>query len=460
MLYIQDEKKICLPHLSIFILYYQTILFKESAMQKKATLYNVQRISQLILISILLVSFSLTVPCVAQDTSETIKKLRALADGVLKDAAFQFVDSNAGIRYKSTENAPQRVKLSFVSPYNDWRYWNGVLNIAMLKLSDMLNEPAYSGFALKNIAFCFDNYRYFEKKHRGEDKWSYPFGQYFIMNELDDCGAIGASVIEVYRLTKQDRYKIYIDKAAKHVLTGQSRLDDGTLVRSFPQKWTLWADDLYMGLSFLTRMGELTNDKKYFDDAAKQVINFHKYLFDEEAGLMHHCWYSTSSKQSVAFWGRANGWAIVAQVDLLDRLPKNHPERGTLLALLKKHISGISRYQSADGLWHQLLDKPDSYLETSCSAMFSYAIARAVNAGYIAPHSYSIAEKGWKGVMSKIDADGKVEGICAGTVVSEDLNYYYQRPTPLNDIHGVATVLLAGTEILHLSKRITCQKCH
>jgi len=175
---------------------------------------------------------------------------------------------------------------------------------------------------------------------------------------------------------------------------------------------------------------------------------------------MHHCWYSTSSKQSVAFWGRANGWAIVAQVDLLDRLPKNHPERGTLLALLKKHISGISRYQSADGLWHQLLDKPDSYLETSCSAMFSYAIARAVNAGYIAPHSYSIAEKGWKGVMSKIDADGKVEGICAGTVVSEDLNYYYQRPTPLNDIHGVATVLLAGTEILHLSKRITCQKCH
>jgi rhamnogalacturonyl hydrolase YesR len=207
-----------------------------------------------------------------------------------------------------------------------------------------------------------------------------------------------------------------------------------------------------MGLSFLARMGELTGDIKYFNDAARQVIQFHQYLFDEHVELMHHCWYSDVTRQGVAFWGRANGWAMLAQADLLDRLPKDHPQRDTLLALLQRHILGISRYQSSNGLWHQLLDKEDSYLETSCSAVFVYSIARAVNRGYIESRYASIAQRGWEGVMSKIQADGKVEGVCTGTIVSDDLVYYYQRPAPLNDVHGIGTIILAGAEILLLKK--------
>jgi rhamnogalacturonyl hydrolase YesR len=115
-------------------------------------------------------------------------------------------------------------------------------------------------------------------------------------------------------------------------------------------------------------------------------------------------------------------------------------------------MRGIAQYQDAEGLWHQLLDKPDSYPETSCSAMFTYAIARAVHNKYIEPRYFSIAERGWEGVMSKIRPDGQVEGVCAGTSVSDDLVFYYHRPVPLNDIHGIGAVLLAGTEILQLRK--------
>jgi len=114
---------------------------------------------------------------------------------------------------------------------------------------------------------------------------------------------------------------------------------------------------------------------------------------------------------------------------------------------------GIARYQGGDGLWHQLLDKTDSYLETSCSAMFAYTVARAVNKGYIEPRYASIALRGWEGVMSKILSDGQVEGVCAGTGVSDDLVHYYRRPTPLNDIHGIGAVILAGVEILQLKLR-------
>ena len=409
-----------------------------------------------IFLSILAFTFSVlnssSIETKAQDTLETKEKLHTIADAILKNATFQFIDKESGVHFVPTEKISPDVQLLPESPYTDWRYWNGVLNIAMLKLGEVLNEPNYTKFPIKNIAFSFDNYQYFKDKYKDEGKWVYPFGQFFIMEELDDCGAMGGSVIEVYRQDKQDRYKKYIAQAAEHIIKKQARLEDGTLVRSFPHKWTLWADDLYMSISFLARMGKLTNDVRYFDDAALQVINFHKYLFNEEKGLMHHCWYSDVKRPGVAYWGRANGWALLAQADLLDRLPVNHPKRDTLLSLLKRHILGIAQYQGGEGLWHQLLDKVDSYLETSCTAMFTYVIARAVNKGYIESRYVSIAQRGWEGIMSKIHPDGQIEGVCTGTGVGDDLVHYYHRPTPLNDVHGIGAVLLAGAEVLQLTK--------
>lgn len=386
----------------------------------------------------------------AQEINLTETKLRLVADAVLNDSEFRFIDVKTGSYYNSADKIPAEAELKPQSQYNDWRYWNGVLNIAMINLSEVLNEKKYKDFAVRNIDFSFDNYKYFEEKYNNEGKWNYAFGQRFILEELDDGGAMGASVIEVNKLDKQNRYENYIDEVANHIMSKQTRIADGTFVRSFPHKWTLWADDLYMGLSFLSRMGELTNNKKYFDDAAQQVINFHKYLFDENKGIMRHCWYSDVNRRGVAYWGRANGWALLAQVDLLDRIPKDHPKRNELISLLQKHILGIAQYQNSTGLWHQLLDKVDSYLETSCSAMITYTVARAINKGYIEPRYVTIALRGWEGVMTKILDDGKIEGVCTGTVVSDDLVYYYNRPAPLNDVHGIGFILLAGKEVLKI----------
>ena len=388
----------------------------------------------------------------AQSTAESEHAIRSIANAVVNDTAFRFVDEKTGRYFMSAAEAPENAHLRLASPYTDWRYWNGVLNIALLRLGEVLHDSLYSVFPQKQIAFSFDNFRYFEERYKGEGKWNYPFGQRFIMEELDDCGAMGASVIEARQRDPQDRYRSYIDQAAAHILTKQSRLTDRTLVRAFPHRWTLWADDLYMGISFLCRMGELTGESNYFDDAALQVVNFHRYVFDGGAGLMKHCWYSDVNRTGVAFWRRANGWALLAQVDLLERLSVNHPKRAVLIDLLQQHIVGITQYQSGNGLWHQLLDKPDSYLETSCSAMFIYAIARSVNKGYIDARYASIARRGWEGVMSKIRPDGQIEGVCAGTSVSDNLVDYYNRPAPLNDIHGIGAVLLAGAEMLQLGK--------
>ncbi|HDP67261.1 MAG TPA: glycoside hydrolase family 88 protein [Candidatus Marinimicrobia bacterium] len=383
----------------------------------------------------------------------TETKIRLVADGIITDATFRFVDERDAKVYPRPEEAPENACLRPENAYNDWRYWNGVLNLAMLKLSDLLDDTRYREFALENVAFGFDHSGYFEERWSGENKWEYPFGQFFITEELDDCGSMGASVIEIYHLEPQERYREYIEHAAEHILHKQDRLEDGTLVRSFPRRWTIWADDLYMSIVFLVRMGAMTSDRRYFDDAVKQVLRYHKYLFDEENQLMVHNWYTDTEKPSIAYWGRANGWALLAQTELLDHLPRYFPGRDTLLTLFRKHISGVMQYQDSSGLWHQLIDKDDSYLETSCSAIFTYVISRAVNKGYLSARYAPVARRGWKGILTRIRSDGQIEGVCTRTGIGDDLDFYYRRSTPLNDVHGVGFILLAGAEILELESK-------
>ncbi len=394
-------------------------------------------------------SFLPPAPLGAQTPADVARVVRRVADGVLADATFSFVD-DAGRPYATLADVPDPARIRPASAYQDWRYWNGVLDLALLRVADVLGDARYADFVRSNVAFAFDSAPWFAARYRGEDKWAYPFGERIVLRELDDYGAMGAAVLEVMGSVPDPRYRAWVDSAAAWLTERQGRLDDGTLVRTFPRRWTLWADDLFMSVPFLARMAALTGEGRYLDDAAGQVVAYQRYLFDEGAGLMTHDWYADTGRRGVAFWARANGWVVVAEADLLDHLPPDHPAHDTVSALFRRHVEGLARRQGPDGLWHQLLDREDSYLETSASAMFTWAVARGVDRGYLEPRFAEVARRGWAGVATRVRDDGMIEGICTGTSVSDDIADYYARPTPLNDVHGVGTVLLAGSEMLRL----------
>jgi len=266
-----------------------------------------------------------------------------------------------------------------------------------------------------------------------------------------DFGAMGASIMDIYEKIKRPDYKEYIENGATRITKGQERLEDGTLVRTFPHEMTIWADDLYMSVPFLVRLGRFTGDNKYYDDAIHQVLKFSDYLWDEGREIYWHCCYSDLKRNGVAHWGRCNGWVMLAQVHLLNILPKDYPKRDLIIKNLEKQIIGISKYQGPDGLWHQILDRSDSYTESSCSAMFVYGIAMAVNEGWIDKRYSSIAVRGWNGLIKeKILPDGQVKDICVGTGIEDDMVFYYQRPARTNEKHGFGPVIDAGIEIIRL----------
>jgi rhamnogalacturonyl hydrolase YesR len=260
-------------------------------------------------------------------------------------------------------------------------------------------------------------------------------------------------MIKTFRTGGQQNLKPIIENYINYISRKEYRLSDGTLARNRPHKNTLWLDDLYMSVPALAQAGKLTSEKKYFDDAVKQVLQFSKRMFNKEFGVYMHGWVEGMTVHPEFHWARANGWAIMAMTELLDVLPETHPGRKAVLQQLQAHIRGLATYQSDGGLWHQLLDKSDSYLETSASAMYTYCIAKAINNGWIDKMAYSpMCLLAWNAVSTRVNDRGQIEGTCVGTGMAFEPMFYYYRPTNVFAAHGYGPVLLAGAEIINLLK--------
>jgi unsaturated rhamnogalacturonyl hydrolase len=396
----------------------------------------------------------------AQSKEQTEAILRKISSRIIDETSYKFIDTKTGQTYDSLAGVPFSLNIKIQSRYNDWHYTNGVLNIALMELGNKLHDLQYENYVLKNMEFIFNpgnlNYLHRQydtvlKQENGLDKVSRLSNYMFYrMIRLDDYGTMAASLIDLYQRQKNPAFKQYFDKAVHTLENAEPRLKDGTIARYFPHTMTVWADDLYMSVSLLARMGKLTGETKYFDDAVKQVLQFHKYLWDNNKQIYYHCYYTDTQHNGVAYWGRCNGWMMMAQADLLSVLPQNYPKRALLLNMFQQQAIGIARYQSQSGLWHQLLDKTDSYEETSCSAMFTFSIARGVNRGWLEPDFAQVANFGWKGILSKITEEGDVTAICPGTGIAPSLPVYYSRPQEKNTPMGEGPVLRAGAEILQL----------
>ena len=388
----------------------------------------------------------------AQENSpETL--VRKVADHILQTTSFRFTNTKTGEKYESTKGLAASPDVKAESKFNKWQYVNGVLAVGMTQTASVLKDAKYSDYARKNYDFIFSNLDYFKKIYDGGTT-SVEYRPVLKIGSLDDCGSMAAGLLEVYAFDKKPDYLDYLRRVGDYIINKQVKFPDGTLARNGPRKMTLWADDLYMSVPYLARMGKMTGDNSYLDFAVRQVESFNRYIYDTASGLYFHVFYNDENTNGVAHWGRCNGWIALAQSALLDQLPANHPKREHLRKMLLRQIIGFSRYQDTSGMWHQVLDKPDSYLESSVTAMFIYTVAHAVNKGWISPHYLSIALNGWEGLAKKVTADGELTDICIGTNVEENIRFYYNRPRETNDTHGLGAFLLAGTELILAKDKI------
>jgi len=331
-------------------------------------------------------------------------------------------------------------------------YEMGVVHSGLLKAAQVTKDPGFTAMTRRHFAFFAETLPYFRaQEQQFKLERANSFSRFLDPRSLDDAGSMCAALMRARAAKVGPDLKPMIDTCSDWVAKRQFRLDDGTMARKRPQEVSLWADDMYMSIPALAEMGRLTGERAYFDDAVANVMGMSSRMFNPQLGLYTHGWHANHPDAPRFYWARANGWAVLAMSDLLDVLPKDHPGYPKVLAQLRASLKGIAELQSGSGLWHQMIDRNDSYLETSASAIFTYVFAHAVNEGWVSPTTYgSIAQTGWNALSTRITALGQVEGTCVGTTLAGDMVYYYNRPTSVDALHGYGPMLLAGAEIIRL----------
>jgi len=356
----------------------------------------------------------------------------------------------------------------WVRIYNDnalfghWNYPLGVTIYGLLHSARALGSEEMQRYLLEHIQFSCAVFPYAQWDKRQFGGATNVHHLLTSIDSLDDCGSFGSCLLEMGKYFKVSGLREIADYVAAYISHQQVRLPDGTffrknLMHTFHED-TLWADDLYMSVPFLCRYYELTGETRYVDDAARQFLGFKQLLFIPELKVMSHVYDFTRHLATGVPWGRGNGWVIFSLSELLAVLPAKHPLRPELLAMFRELCAGYLALQDASGMWHQVLNEPDSYPETSCTSMFTYAFARGVQYGWLedpVPYSRSVF-KAWEALNRiSIDRHGNVHGVCRGSEFSFDSEYYKKDLLcNLNDTHGIGIVLLAGVEVIRLKKHL------
>lgn len=385
-------------------------------------------------------------------STEVKKDMKRVLEHLEKNTPYRVIDGQTGKHVSSGVELNRNAKLeqgTFSLAGNEC----GMTYSAMLTAAELIGDDSYQNYARNRLVFLAEVLPLFGRAYEKYGIADSVMIQLLSPRDLDDCGTMCAAMIKACLAEEISGGRPLIEDWANTVMYRTTRLTDGTFSRDCPFRHTLWLDDIYKGVPALTLMGRFSeyNQTKYYREALAQIDGFADRLFVPEKGLFRHGWVEGMRVHPSYYWGPANGMAMLTLCEVLDALPSNYEGRGDLIELLSRHIEGVSACQSKDGFWYRLLDRSDSGYETSSTAFFVYAIAHAINRGWVDAIAYGpVVLHGWQAVSSAIGSDGKLAGVCTSTGVAYDPAYYIRRPTADNLLSGYGAVIGAGAEVCKL----------
>ena len=347
-----------------------------------------------------------------------------IADGRLKQGGFRLTSYESGVMYSAIEDAALRT-----------------------------GDDRYMQFSKQRLEFLADFASKVEKNFKKDPDFDKQMKPMLFPAALDDCGAMCAAYCRLsLRTGKQydDVINRYINRVKSQYRIG----DDNIFARTRPHTHTVWLDDMYMGIPPLAWYGALKGDASAIQEAVEQIRAFKRRMWMPEWKLFRHGWVQEMQSHPFFPWGRANGWAILTMCEVLDAMKQmnyNGPEREEVIQLLRQHIDGICALQDKSGLWHQLLNDPTSYLETSASAIYTYCMAHAICEGWIDALTYGAQTLiAWQAVSTQINERGQVMNTCVGTGMGFEPAFYCHRPVHPMAAHGYGPTIWAGSEMIRM----------
>ena len=205
--------------------------------------------------------------------------------------------------------------------------------------------------------------------------------------------------------------------------------------QGYTDQTRLWIDDAYMISALQTQAYRLTGDSKYIERTAKEAVLYLDRL-QKPNGIFFH------TPDAPFHWGRGNGWMAAAMPMILRYLPETSEWRPRIMEGYRKMMVTLLSLQREDGMWGQLIDDPESWGETSCTAMFAYAFAEGVRYGWLDAEKYGPAmRRAYLALTARMDEWGNIATVCCGTAAKNDRDHYLARARVNGDPHGQAPML-------------------
>lgn len=326
-------------------------------------------------------------------------------------------------------------------PANSFHYHQGVFLYGMLRVWEVTRKEEYLTYMKAYIDSLIDE----------------EGNLYFARDELDSVQA-GILLFPLYAETKDPRYLVAAKKL-RHLLETINKTTEGGFWHKDKYPYQMWLDGLFMAAPFMLMYSDHFQETELEQVVLRQERLMRKHMKDEKTGLLFHAWdekkvqpwANAQTGCSPEFWGRSVGWYGTALIDILEALGQKQRGQEDIIQSLQAVVPALLAYQDDEtGLWYQIVDKgdkEDNWLESSCSALFVYTIAKALKHRLVDESNRAAVEKAYSGLLAQmVDVDDEsftLKGICIGTSAGI-YDYYVGRPTSENDLHGMGAFILAS----------------
>ena len=259
----------------------------------------------------------------------------------------------------------------------------------------------------------------------------------------------GSGPAMLYHMKLADSLAEQVEDGARRMVQQQQRSTDGLLIPTWATKNQVFIDMAFAVTPYLLYAGLAFDRPEYVDLAVFETLELYRILEDKQTGLVHQGrGFQGVDVISEDNWSEGNGWGAFALSILVRDLPAQHPRRAEVERLAKSFYAAVLKHQDQDGMWHQEMTDPTSYVETSGSGLLLYGLGIMIEQGLLDRQHKQDIERGLRGYLAYIDADGSVSHtckacLCPGKGTKEDYKNYGWLP---NDPHAFGPVVLAFTQ--------------
>lgn len=224
---------------------------------------------------------------------------------------------------------------------------------------------------------------------------------------VTDPAANGEPVLHAARLIGENSLYESAGRMLDWLLYHAPKTADGTL-HHLTTRPEVWVDSLYMAPPFLAVAGHPR-------EAVRQIDGMHRLLWLPGKQLYAHQWDDSAHAFVRAdCWGVGNGWAAAGITRVVRALPADMAEERTrLIAYIREVVDGCLAHGRPDGLFHDIVDDPSTFVETNLAQMLAYTIYRGVAGGWLDAAYLAHTDRMRRAAHKQVDAYGLVQGICA-----------------------------------------------